>query len=425
MHALVASVLLGLAAAQTPKGNPDNHPRLTTYKCTKAGGCVQQNTALVLDSASHWIHQTNDTTKGCGNWGSPADPTACPDEETCAKNCVINGVADYADNGVTTSGSSVKMEMQGKYGVASPRIYLLAENKEKYEMLQLTGQEISFDVDVSKLPCGMNGAFYLSEMKEDGGRSKLNPGGATWGTGYCDAQCFTTPWVEGVGNIKGDGVCCNELDIWEANARATHLAPHPCSKPGLYRCTGDECGFEGVCDKDGCGMNPYKHGVDKSYYGPAGSKVNTNKPFTVVTQFPEKDGVLQEIVRYYIQDGKVIENNSVNVTGPIDDAFCEAAGQKDGARIYKKLGATKGMGESMSRGMVLALSIWWDEGGFMKWLDSGSAGPCNATEGDPKVIAGIEPNPTVVFSEIKWGDIGSTFKNSTVLLNRWRRSTHY
>lgn len=414
--ALVASVLLGLAAAQTPKGEPDNHPLVKTWKCTKNGGCKEQTSALVLDSASHWVHQVNDTSKGCGNWGSRADPIACPDKETCAKNCVINGIADYRDNGVFTDGAAIRMEMQGKYGVSSPRIYLLEPNKKNYEMLKLTGKEFTFDVDMSNLPCGMNGALYLSEMKKDGGRSKLNPGGATWGTGYCDAQCFTTPWVEGVGNIEGKGVCCNEHDIWEANSRATHLAPHPCSKPGLYQCTGDECGHDGVCDKDGCGMNPYKTG-DVGYYGPSKDfRIDTSRPFTVVSQFPAKNGILQEYVRWYIQDGKAIENARVNVTGPINDAFCEKMGQKNNAAVYKKLGATKGMGEALSRGMVLAMSIWWDEGGFMKWLDSGSAGPCNATEGDPKVISQINPNPTLVFSNIKWGDLGSTTKAK---LNRW------
>lgn len=83
------------------------------------------------------------------------------------------------------------------------------------------------------------------------------------------------------------------------------------------------------------------------------------------------------------------------------------------------LGAMKGMGESMSRGMVLAMSIWWDEGGFMKWLDSGNAGPCNATEGDPKVIQTIEKDPAVVFSQIKWGEIGSTFGAKK---NHWNRA---
>ncbi|KAF2279190.1 putative endo-beta-1,4-glucanase celB, partial [Westerdykella ornata] len=392
--------LLGLVAAQTPGKNPEVHPKVTTWKCTKAGGCRSQKTALVLDSASHPIYRKGNSSLGCGNWGNPPDKDVCPDEATCAKNCIMEGISNYADYGVTTQGGSLTLSMLGKNGVTSPRVYLLAEGEKKYEVLKLTGQELAFDVDVSKLPCGMNGALYLSEMKADGGKSKLNPGGAAYGTGYCDAQCFVTPWVEG-----GQGICCNELDIWEANARSTHLAPHPCNKPGLYRCTGDECSKSAataVCDKDGCGMNPYRQkAVD--FYGP-GLKVDTSKPFTVVTQFPAKNGVLQEVIRYYIQDGKVIQNAARNVTGPIDDAYCA----RNGAEMFAKLGAHKGMGESMSRGMVLAMSIWWDEGGFMNWLDSGDSGPCSATEGDPKVIQTVEKNPTVKFSQIRWGEIGST-----------------
>lgn len=45
--------------------------------------------------------------------------------------------------------------------------------------------------------------------------------------------------------------------------------------------------------------------------------------------------------------------------------------------------------------MVLIFSIWWDSGGFMNWLDSGSSGPCNATEGNPTVITSIVPDPVV------------------------------
>ncbi len=73
----------------------------------------------------------------------------------------------------------------------------------------------TFDVDVSDLPCGMNGALYLSAMEMDGGRSKLNPAGATYGTGYCDAQCFnTSAFINGVANVNELGACCNEMDIW-------------------------------------------------------------------------------------------------------------------------------------------------------------------------------------------------------------------
>jgi cellulase len=202
------------------------------------------------------------------------------------------------------------------------------------------------------------------------------------------------------------------MDIWEANGRANQLAPHSCNKPGLYRCNGDECGASGVCDKNGCGLNPYR--IQKDYYGPK-LIVDTTRPFSVVTEFPGKDGVLQSINRKYVQDGKVYSTPSINVTHPMDDKYCNA----NGATMFEKLGGMKAMGDSLNRGMVLAMSIWWDEGGFMNWLDSGDAGPCNATEGDPKVVQTIEKNPTVIFSQIKWGEIGSTYKGRPA--NRWAR----
>lgn len=34
------------------------------------------------------------------------------------------------------------------------------------------GKEFSFDVDVSQLPCGLNGALYFVEMPADGGKNK-------------------------------------------------------------------------------------------------------------------------------------------------------------------------------------------------------------------------------------------------------------
>lgn len=104
----------------------------------------------------------------------------------------MEGQSDYTSIGVTTEGDSLNMQLIVGENVVSPRIYLLDEAKEKYEMLQLTGKEFAFDVEVSHLPCGMNSALYLSEMLADGGKSDLNTGGAAWGTGYCDAQCYVT-----------------------------------------------------------------------------------------------------------------------------------------------------------------------------------------------------------------------------------------
>lgn len=195
---LIASALLGLAAAQHPGNETEKHPRLTTWECTNEGGCVEKNSAIVLDALAHPVYQIDAPQYDCGTWGNAPNETACPDAETCQKNCVMQGVSDYSKYGVTTDGSSLRLDMLRDDGsVLSPRVYLLSEDEQTYEMLSLTGKEFTFDVDVSKLPCGMNGALYLSEMPADGGLSDLNTGGAYYGTGYCDAQCYTTPFIGG------------------------------------------------------------------------------------------------------------------------------------------------------------------------------------------------------------------------------------
>ena len=60
-----------------------------------------------------------------------------------------------------------------------------------YHMFKLLNTEFTFDVDVSTLPCGLNGALYFSEMDQDGGMARFptNKAGAQYGTGYCDSQC--------------------------------------------------------------------------------------------------------------------------------------------------------------------------------------------------------------------------------------------
>jgi len=60
--------------------------------------------------------------------------------------------------------------------------------------------------------------------------------------------------------------------------------------------------------------------------------------------------------------------------------------------------------------VVLAMSIWNDAAQNMAWLDQGSNGPCPAGQGTPSNIQSRYPDTHVVFSNIKWGDIGSTTK---------------
>ncbi len=192
----LASLLLGAAQAQKPGTSKEVHPKITTYRCSKKGGCKAETNYIVLDSLAHPVHQATNSLN-CGDWGNKPNATVCPDKESCAQNCIVEGVPDYSQYGVTTSGSSLRMQQLLDGRLVSPRVYLLDKSEHRYEMLQLTGNEITFDVDATKLPCGMNSALYLSEMEAAGGQSKLNPGGAYYGTGYCDAQCFVTPFING------------------------------------------------------------------------------------------------------------------------------------------------------------------------------------------------------------------------------------
>ena len=240
--------------------------------------------------------------------------------------------------------------------------------------------------------------FYLSVSRR---RSKW----FKFATDYCGTFLTASQ-----GDIKGEGACCNEMDIWEANKYATQLTPHSCNQTGLYKCTGTQCSYNGVCDKSGCSFNPYGLG-NEHYYGPE-LTVNTRRKLTVVTQFPTfPNGTLKEIRRLYVQGGKVIENAAVNISGRpavnyIDADYCSTSTSR-----FVPLGGVPVMGEALARGMVLIFSIWWDASGFMNWLDSGSSGPCNATEGNPTIVQKIQPNPAVTFSHIKWGEIGSTYRS--------------
>lgn len=231
------------------------------------------------------------------------------------------------------------------------------------------------------------------------------------------------------------GSCCNEMDIWEANSRATAFTPHPCNISRVYKCSGALCGnadrFAGVCDKDGCDYNPYRLGA-QSFYQPKAT-VDTNRTFTVVTQFltntGDATGELREIRRLYVQDGKIIENALVQVQGinkgnSLTDEFCEQEKKAFGnVNAFAAQGGMKGMGEALRRGMVLVFSVWDDAGSSMHWLDSTfpenadpkkdagtGRGPCAADVGTAANVMKNAPWTSVKFSNVKSGEIGSTYK---------------
>lgn len=77
------------------------------------------------------------------------------------------------------------------------------------------------------------------------------------------------------------------------------------------------------------------------------------------------------------------------------------------------------MGEAMDKGMVLVMSLWDDHAANMLWLDStypkdktavgGPRGSCSTDSGDPKDVESQSPNSSVKFSNVRVGDIGSTY----------------
>lgn len=411
-----AIALLPLINAQKIGTIPEVHPKLQTYKCTHAKGCVEQESSIVLDVSSRPMHQADNDSASCTDWKS----IGCSSAKDCAEACVVEG-ADYEAHGVHVDGDALTlhnyMKSSDGYDAMSPRVYMLDESGKNYDMVKLLNQEFTFDVDVSGLGCGMNGALYLSEMLESGGRSDLNPAGAQYGTGYCDTQCIKSDWINGVANTENKGACCAEIDLWEANAEATTFTPHACTKEGLYQCSGEECGTgsAGVCDQIGCSWNPYRLG-NHTFYGQQGT-VDTRGKFSVVTQFVTEDstdqGTLSQIRRLYVQNGVVIQNALVAIGGAdvntMTDDFC----QVDYADVFMRMGGLKPIGKALARGMVLIFSIWNDAGNYLDWLDSYNAGPCSTTQGNPDLIKAQHPETSVTFSNVRWGEIGSTYTESS------------
>ncbi|KAG8746927.1 Exoglucanase 1 [Ceratobasidium sp. 414] len=446
--ALFSLSLAAVRAQQAGTQTAEVHPSLPWQKCTKSGGCVTQSSGkIVLDANWRWVHTTSGYTN-CYT-GQAWNTTICPDPVSCAKNCAVDG-ADYSGTyGISTSGNALTLKFvtantSGK-NIGS-RVYLLADDS-TYQMFKLKNQEFTFDVDVSNLPCGLNGALYFSEMDADGGLSKYanNKAGAKYGTGYCDSQCpKDIKFINGEansGNWTGSsndansgtgsyGTCCNEMDVWEANSMATAYTPHPCNVVGQTRCSGTQC--TSYCDQAGCDFNSFRMG-DKSFYG-KGLTVDTSQKITVVTQFITADGTasgaLSEIRRIYVQNGKVIQNSKTAVAGmsaydSITDAFCAA--QKtafNDQNTFSTMGGLSTMDKSFSKGVVLVMSVWDDHAANMLWLDSnypttGSAstpgiarGACATTSGVPSDVETNSPNASVTYSNIRFGDLNSTYTNT-------------
>ncbi|CAE7370373.1 cbhB, partial [Symbiodinium sp. KB8] len=444
------------AAQQAGMLKTEGNPTMALKQCTKAEGCTTKEHKLVLDANWRWIH-TTDGYKNCYT-GNTWDSSICSDPDACAQGCALEAVdaAQYESiYGITAVPGGVKLNFVTGSNVGS-RLFLL-EDDDTYKLFKLKNREFALDVDSSTVECGMNGAMYFIEMAADGGKGLgYNAAGAKYGTGYCDAQCpHDVKFIGGSANTKDwkphpkdfsntiglghYGACCAEMDIWEANNMATAYTPHPCNidVPGQYVCEGTDCGdndsgerYDGLCDKDGCDINPFRNG-NTSFYGKGSDfAVDSSRPMTVVTQFLTTDGTdegdLSEIRRFYVQDGRAIASPPITILpktpDSITDEMCEDIKDLfDNKNDYQEKGGSKAMGESLDRGHVAAFSLWDDIDVHMMWLDScyPEDKPCS----DPGVHRGMCPGGEesapqnvrrkhtfghVIFANAAVGEIGTT-----------------
>ncbi|KAI1825508.1 cellulose 1,4-beta-cellobiosidase [Xylaria intraflava] len=447
MHNKIAAIAALVATAKAQCAGTltaETHPSLTWQECTGAGACTDVQGSVVIDSNWRWVHDESGTNCYTGNeW----DTSICADADSCATTCCVDG-ADYEGTyGASTSGNALTLKFvtQSEQANIGSRLYLLKDDS-TYQDFKLLNNEFTFDVDVSQLPCGLNGALYFVSMDLDGGMAAYpsNTAGAKYGTGYCDSQCARDlKFIGGKANIDGWepssndqnagvgglGACCAEMDIWEANSVSTAYTPHPCTNSAYHVCEGDECGgtyatdrYSGDCDPDGCDFNSYRMG-DTTFYG-EGLTVDTTSPITVVTQFISDGSALSEIKRFYVQGGTVIPNSESTISGVTGNSitadFCDAAKTAFGDdNIFDQRGGLAGMGEAVAADMVLVMSLWDDHAANMLWLDStypvdatgpGTArGTCATDSGVPADVESQNADAQVIYSNIKFGPINSTF----------------
>jgi cellulose 1,4-beta-cellobiosidase len=157
VHSKIAAATAIIAAVRAQKActlTTETHPSLSWSTCTSSGSCTTNSGSVTIDANWRWTHSINNSTN-CYT-GNEWDASLCPDAETCAANCCVDG-ADYAATyGATTSGNalSLKFVTDGAYSTnIGSRLYLMASDT-AYQGFTLLGNEFTFDVDVSNLGYG-------------------------------------------------------------------------------------------------------------------------------------------------------------------------------------------------------------------------------------------------------------------------------
>jgi cellulose 1,4-beta-cellobiosidase len=134
--------------------------------------------------------------------------------------------------------------------------------------------------------------------------------------------------------------------------------------------------------------------------------------------------LVTELKRFYVQGGTIFANPEPTILGmsgnSITQTWCDTQKAVFNEKVYpfSEFGGMVSMGKGIRLGMVLVIGLWDDHYADMLWLDA-----TYSTDGDPEslgqargecdVMSGVPaevPGAQVVFSNIKFGPIGSTFE---------------
>jgi len=230
------------------------------------------------------------------------------------------------------------------------------------EEFKLLGNIISYTVDLSKVGCACNLAFYLISMPARDMQG--NPSAGTNRQGqppyYCDANMVGGQW-------------CPEIDIMEANNHAFQATLHRCD-PAVNR-------HYSFCDRGGCEQTTR---TKENAYGPGSQyTIDTTRPFDVDTEFMKNDGVLSGMRTTLRQNGRqeVMEHRNCNK-----------------AYLAK-------LSDAMAAGMSLRITYWGGEAQTMAWMDVPPCGglACQGSNAGDAVISNIHIKPSgSIDQELVW-----------------------
>ncbi|KAJ2900055.1 Cellulose 1,4-beta-cellobiosidase (non-reducing end) [Zalerion maritima] len=128
-------------------------------RCTGPGSCSTVDAEVVIDANWRRLHEVD----GYGNChdGNEWVDSICGSESECTENCALEGAKYDSTYGASTSGDALELKFvtEHEYGTTIGSRFYLMESEDQYQMLKLMGNKFAFDVELSTLDCGLNGAL--------------------------------------------------------------------------------------------------------------------------------------------------------------------------------------------------------------------------------------------------------------------------